>query len=89
MSKALEDDARELHDTLVEAARRRNANEKDIEDPAEFERFMGHIEELGKVAQGAARHGDEPQLVGRAMLFYAKCLAVATAPKGIVPEAKA
>lgn len=72
-----EKDARDLHTQIVESARRRNAKDKDIPDPAEFERFMLVIEELGGVAARAAKEGISPMMVGRSLLFYAKCVGVA------------
>jgi hypothetical protein len=61
---------------VVESARRRNAEHKDVPDPAEFEKLMVVVEELGEVAQRAAAKDLAPMLVGRAMQFYAKAIAV-------------
>jgi hypothetical protein len=86
-----EKDAEEFHQQVVDAAKRRNEREKDIEDPAKFARFLVVVEGLGKVALDAAKEDVDPVLVGQAMLYYAKCLGqteAVQATKPIVPEEK-
>lgn len=79
---AAREEAKKLHLEIVEAARRRNEHARDIEDPTEFEQFMEVLEGLGKVAEEAAGTGISSALVGRSMLHYAKCVAVATRREG-------
>ena len=80
---AMRDEAKKLHLEIVEVARRRNEHAKDIEDPADFEQFMEVIEHLGKVAEECAGSGIKAEIVGRSMLYYAKCLGVATRREGV------
>lgn len=79
-----EEEAKEFHLHVVAGARRRK---DDFKDPREFDQVMETIELLGGVAEKAAKFGLEPALVGRAMLYYAKCIAAhATGgTKGLVP----
>lgn len=79
--------ARNFHQELVASMRRRNAKERDVEDPDEFEALMVVTEELGQVAERAAAKAVKPELVGRAMQFYAKCIGVALVKPSMVPEA--
>lgn len=68
------------------AARKRNEKERDIPDPAEFERFVDVMEELGVVARNAEKKGYDPILVGRAMQFYSRGIAEVYGKKGMVPS---
>lgn len=84
----MKQDAAQFHSEVVAAARRRQAKERDIKSDAEFEDFLDVLERLGEVAKACEKNGYKPELVGRTMLFYAKCIAVVAAPTpGIVPEA--
>lgn len=76
-----------FHEQLLAATRRANQERNDIPDPAEFAKFMDVLEELGAVAKRAEKEKVDPLLVGRAMQYYSRCIAVAFVKKSIVPEA--
>ncbi len=82
-----EEEAREFHLEVIAAARRRGAT--DIPDAKEREQVMDLLERLGDTAVWAAKLGVKPQVAGRAMLYYARCIANGTkgGASGIVPEA--
>lgn len=77
--------AEQFHARVVEAARRRNDKHHDIEDQDEFESFMKVMEDLGHAAMNAEKRKVAPQLVGRAMQYYSRCIAAELEPKKVVP----
>ena len=83
-----EEEAKDFHLRVVAQARTRQHKHHDVDDPREFEQIMDTIELLGDAAVKAAKFGLAPKAVGRAMLYYAKCVANMTegGAKGIVPE---
>lgn len=84
--------AKDFHEQVMAVVGKR---QDDIKDPAELERFKLVMGSLGEAAAELAKDGVEPHVVGRAMLFYARCLRhaygdpEAVEKRGIVPEAKA
>lgn len=84
------EEAKELHLEIIATARRRQARLHEIEDPRDFDQLIEILEVIGDAVQTCAAHDYKPDLTGRGLLFYARCIATAAEgglPKGPFKEA--